>query len=718
MLCVGSRATLLLASTLAAAEPPPASDLDPPADAVLANVPFEEAPPHRIRIDLAPPENARRLPLELDTGATASAMSPRLARSLGVKVSRTKSTPYRRATRLGRDVLFYVVTRRSDTAATGGGFEFGLLGGDFLSDYVVELDFEGRRVRFIDPDRFEVPAAPDAEGEAVLPLEIVSNRLAVVASVNGTPLPLLVDTGAPFGLMLSGELAAASGVDSAPVPGVQLRTTLGPFATEVGEVARIELGPFGFTGVAAVVAPNGLYNLGFPGDSILGIDLLSQFLVRIDYPRRRLWLRRNPRAQLAFDPRSPQSLADMAAIIPPEPPDALEALAPRSAPEPQQVWLEWGRPEDGARVAGPVGWVEVRGWAGVGNPVQHDVAIVVDVSGSTAIASGTDVDGDGKLGRKRRHIEAWRTFNPRHYSSDPGDTVLAAELLATRRLVELLDPDRTRIGLVAFSGGARILAPLGSEPARIDGVLTDLEEAFGSGATNLAAAIGRAAEVLLAGDASGAERQKHLLILSDGWPTAPGSAVLAAQSALEAAQEAADAGIRIHTFALGLGDIGEDDVYAKVAALTGGHYRRLDEPGAIVNELPRVDLAEVAAVEIENATSGTEGRAVRVRPDGSFDGFLLLAPGENRVRVTARGDAGGVRTDERRVRFEARAPRDAEESAAFQRRMAELRATLERRRIETELVAEIEAARRQTRELEVEGEASPAPEDEAQGDLP
>lgn len=128
-----------------------ASAADPPRP--IADLPFhEDAPPYRIVVDVAPEGNARRMPLMLDTGAATSVMSPRYARDLGVRVDPLQQDPYRRATVLGRDLLFHVYTRRSDTATTGGGFEFAVLGGDFLSRYVLELDFRTRRVRFFDPD--------------------------------------------------------------------------------------------------------------------------------------------------------------------------------------------------------------------------------------------------------------------------------------------------------------------------------------------------------------------------------------------------------------------------------------------------------------------------------------------------------------------------------------------------------------------------------------
>ena len=104
------------------------------------------------------------------------------------------------------------------------------------------------------------------------------------------------------------------------------------------------------------------------------------------------------------------------------------------------------------------------------------------------------------------------------------------------------------------------------------------------------------------------------------------------------------------------------------------------------------------------------GRAVRVLPDGSFDGVVVLAPGENRIRATARDGAGAEHSDERVVHYERREARDAAEAERFDQQLAALRSELERRRIETELVAEIQAARARRRELELRaGEPPPAP---------
>jgi predicted aspartyl protease len=216
-----------------------------------------------------------------------------------VRVRRRKADPYRRATVLGRDLLFWIDSRSTDTASRTG-WEYGLLGGDFLAEYVVELDFAARRVRFLDRDRYRVPESASSEGEAVLPIKVVSNRPGLRFQVNGRELEMLLDTGMPWALMLSGELARAAGVASVPDTRFGMMSVMGPVEAEVGEARRVALGPFVFENVPVAVAPKGWFNIGYPGDSMIACDLLAQFLVRLDYERRRVWLRRNP--AVAFTP--------------------------------------------------------------------------------------------------------------------------------------------------------------------------------------------------------------------------------------------------------------------------------------------------------------------------------------------------------------------------------------------------------------------------------
>ncbi|MGI9590993.1 MAG: aspartyl protease family protein, partial [Myxococcota bacterium] len=291
-----SLSSLLLGVLLAASAPAQ----EPPPGAVLATLPFlESGEVNRIFVDLAKPDSRRRLRLMLDTGASDSILTAGAAREAGVRVRRLKRDPYRRSTLLGRDLLFHIDARRSETASRTG-WEYGLLGGTFLADYVLELDFEARVVRMIDPDRYEVPERVEAEGEVVLPLEVVANRAGLVMTVQGRPVRVLLDTGVPFGLLLSGAVAERAGVASRAVPGFQLSGVFGELGSELGEAERTALGPFEIERYPVAVARHGNFNQGFPADSIIGYDLLSQFQVRVDYPRRRLWLRRREGAPETF----------------------------------------------------------------------------------------------------------------------------------------------------------------------------------------------------------------------------------------------------------------------------------------------------------------------------------------------------------------------------------------------------------------------------------
>jgi predicted aspartyl protease len=270
---------------------------EPPPEAVLAELPFLDSDePNRVIVDLAPEGSAKPLRLMLDTGASHSIVTPLAARELGVQVRRTKEDPYRRPTRLGRDLLFYVDANSSDTGARTG-WELGVLGGNFLAEYVVELDFPGRRVRLLDPKKYRVPVTVNQDGEGVTRLRVVQQRPAVEVSINDKKTLVLLDTGAQESAVLSGEVARRSGVASEKVPGLRSITAYGPQENEVGQVERLAIGPFELKDLLLIVAPKGWYNAGVPGDSVIGYDLLSQFTIRIDYASQRLWMKRDPSAE-------------------------------------------------------------------------------------------------------------------------------------------------------------------------------------------------------------------------------------------------------------------------------------------------------------------------------------------------------------------------------------------------------------------------------------
>ena len=669
-----------------------------------------------IRLDLSPRPKRRPFPMLLDTGAQQTMMTPKWARALRVNVRRIKDDYYRKKTSLGRDVLFRVDTGWSETMQRRG-VEIGLLGGDFLRDYVVEVDYRAGRVRFLDPAIHAVSEETAEPDEIVLPMGMTDGRPTVRIGLGSGELSFLMDTGAPGSLLVSEEKARALGIAiSEEATQVLGRNMYGESMHASFYVPAVRLGEHIERHVTLGVAlrEGAVYrvtNVAGRDEALLGNRFLSRFRVRFDYPHQRVALL----PQIA-----PGPLDEVIAHLPPEALafDAEPSLQPVSVPVDlsparparsfeQTVWIELEPDTSAHDYVSLIPYYDLRGLAGAGQPVEHDVMIVVDTSGSTAVASGSDVDGDGKLGRRsKRRREPWRSFNPAYLSNDAGDTVLAAELLATRRLIERLGPGRTRIGIATFSSVSRLEAPLGTDEAKLQEKLDDLDSAFGSGGTNMAHALRIATEALVIARPSDEERRQSILILSDGYPTTPKGS--AADEAYDAAREAAELGIRIYSFALGLGELEADDVYVEMALVSGGGHVRLEQPGEVVHELALINLTDVTRIEIRNMTSGSRARATRVFPDGSFDSLVPLVRGENTIEVTARGEGGGEMTVERRVVHTPPEPADEAEARRYEEELEAFRDKLRTRTLETALGGRRERAIQAERELEVtlEGEAS------------
>jgi predicted aspartyl protease len=272
-------------------------DSEPGADAVLADLPFlpaAEGAALEVRVDLAP-DGARPLPLLVDTGSPESFATPRAATDLGISLRRSKQTPYRRATRLGRDLELNVDTRRGETGAAANG-EWAVLGARFVRAYVLEIDLPRRRVRFLDPERFEVPERVAAPREAVLPFRLAGHRPVIEIEIGGVKVPAAITTGAPGTLLLPGGYAEGAGL----VPDPEATKSLAPLpgAGELAAVTapRIRIGPFEQTDVPILVAERGAQGAGARSEALLGIELLQDYVVRLDYARKRFWIaeRENP----------------------------------------------------------------------------------------------------------------------------------------------------------------------------------------------------------------------------------------------------------------------------------------------------------------------------------------------------------------------------------------------------------------------------------------
>ena len=343
------------------------------------------------------------------------------------------------------------------------------------------------------------------------------------------------------------------------------------------------------------------------------------------------------------------------------------------------IHIQIHSPRPGEAVANKVHQAPIRGNATAdgSEPLQYDIVIAIDLSGSTQEASGTDVDGDGEVG-----------FNPQNelvpdgmypddlLSTDPGDTILAAEVAAARALIASLEPGRVRIGIVSFAGevnpqtglrlrydqrDAWVEVPLTSDFYYVHGALDKILARGPNGATNFAAAI-RASITELVGLTGAkstvrADAKKLILFLTDGTPSFPfgkGTSTDAGdiEAALNAARLAHKAGITINTYAIGPLALTNPIAVTEMARITVGTFMPVRDPGQIVAFLQAISFANVDDIVFTNLTTREVSTDVSLFPDGNFEGFVPVREGNNRVRVTALASDGRSESIEFDMTFE------------------------------------------------------------------
>ena len=144
-------------------------------------------------------------------------------------------------------------------------------------------------------------------------------------------------------------------------------------------------------------------------------------------------------------------------------------------------------------------------------------------------------------------------------------------------------------------------------------------------------------------------------------------------------------GVPVEAFALGQTAIEHSEFYRSLAERSGGRFIPLENPADVVNEMANIRFTALEDVLIESSPIGQPGRAVRVFPNGSFDGYVPLAEGKNLITITGLMEGGERVTTTRTVYFERPShPSPADELAA-----KELRETLQDRKVEIELLAEM-----------------------------
>jgi Mg-chelatase subunit ChlD len=399
-----------------------------------------------------------------------------------------------------------------------------------------------------------------------------------------------------------------------------------------------------------------------------------------------------------------------------------------------ELFMEITYPPDGSIVGDPNGGF-VAGRARTHR--EFDVVFVIDTSASTNTPSGADVNGNGITGDGR--------IGP-FWNTDPGDSILAAEVAAARLFVRRLDPRSTRVALLTFAGSqaagglfgeaeppAITHVPLTREYQEIEHQLDRILENRGLGGTHMAAGVDQATTELLGfrGGLSEPNRlsRKFVLFLTDGVPELPYESNPSAnvRAVLQAADRARRVGIVFHTFGIGKKALDGPIAIVELAKRTNGTFTPVSHPADLSDVVAQIELASIEKLELHNTTSSTSAELVNLRPDGSWNGLVPLVPGRNEIRAVARTSAGQEIAGRVAIEYVPGAADPTlppellpQRTALLERRLLDLKrgrvatereaAEQARKELLVEIEKEREAAERKAAQQRKELEIEPAPE--------
>lgn len=325
-------------------------------------------------------------------------------------------------------------------------------------------------------------------------------------------------------------------------------------------------------------------------------------------------------------------------------------------------------PKDGGRITQEQNLIFVSGKVArdAGRSARVDVFLVVDVSGSTAQYAGSDLgdagelpDNSGFFGFPTPQI----TIGGMSVGGPPvrnlRNSILAAEVAAARRLLVQLNPETTRVGVLTFSEGAKLLQPLTNDFERLRRVLDDILRAGPHGGTNMVEGIRMGITELMGLGASEkrTDTVKVQILLTDGFPTLPiGASRRAAPEdtnlAINAARLAGKAGIKVHVFTLGEEALSYPRAAVGIAQESGGTYTPVIRPADVLSVVENVSVIGVDSVQIVNRTTGQKATQHRLTADGFFSSAVPVVEGRNQIDVVARASDGSNASDSITVHYQ------------------------------------------------------------------
>ena len=317
-----SLASLVLLFLFAGVGPVPRAVAQrPAATPEPAAIPFELATRHvLVKVTV---NQSRPLSFVLDTGAHIAIIRTAVARELGLKLEGKVNvggagTGAAQTGSFVRDATWSLVglsgfSQRLSLAlplpelppALGRDID-GIIGGEFIKDFVLELDYQAKMIRLHDPATFSY----SGPGEAV-PIEFVSVThpivTATVTPIGGTPVErrFMLDIGSGAALALHSPFVAEQNLLASGARTIRSIGGAGAGGRTVGQLGRVESLSIGSFTISQPITMFSRDTAGaFANPSLagnIGAQIAMRFRSYFDYGRRRIILERSPIFGEPFD---------------------------------------------------------------------------------------------------------------------------------------------------------------------------------------------------------------------------------------------------------------------------------------------------------------------------------------------------------------------------------------------------------------------------------
>ncbi len=223
-----------------------------------------------------------------------------------IKALRSNGNNFRLKGLQNNNQQVYVVLDKEMNFSTALGIPVhGIIGYDLFKDFVVDINYGSKVIRFIDPDKYTTKKGKKYE---TLPLTIHGNKAYVTGEVqlkddSNIPVKLLVDTGSSDAIWLFQDHEKGIGIPDKNYEDYLGKGLNGHIFGKRTRVKKLKIGSFTLSDAKAAF-PNmecfgSITDLGDRNGSVGG-EVLRRFNIVFNYPQQQITIRKNGNFKLPF----------------------------------------------------------------------------------------------------------------------------------------------------------------------------------------------------------------------------------------------------------------------------------------------------------------------------------------------------------------------------------------------------------------------------------